>query len=115
MTVCERCGREMETAESCDRKPLLTEDGLKYDPFPFGRGVATDRIPQTPLLSSRTIGRLQQRGFGYLVERMQRGEMRCHDCGVAVGGFHHPYCDAEECPRCHAQLASCDCWAEEEA
>jgi hypothetical protein len=26
-----------------------------------------------------------------------------------VGGFHHPGCDTEECPKCHGQLISCGC------
>lgn len=38
-----------------------------------------------------------------------RGEDRCHDCNVGDWGFHHPGCDAEECPRCHGQIISCGC------
>jgi hypothetical protein len=34
---------------------------------------------------------------------------RCHDCNVQIGGFHHPGCDMEECPRCYGQLISCGC------
>lgn len=34
---------------------------------------------------------------------------RCHDCGIKHGGFHHPGCDAERCPRCEGQLISCGC------
>ncbi len=34
---------------------------------------------------------------------------RCHDCNVKVGGYHHPGCDEERCPRCGRQLISCDC------
>jgi hypothetical protein len=37
---------------------------------------------------------------------------RCHDCGVAVGGVHHPGCDMEACPACHGQLISCSCGEE---
>jgi len=31
----------------------------------------------------------------------------CGDCKVPVGGFHHPGCDNEKCPRCSWQLISC--------
>ena len=37
------------------------------------------------------------------------GDGRCHDCKAPVGGFHHPGCDAERCPRCGGQLISCGC------
>ena len=39
---------------------------------------------------------------------------RCHDCGVKHGGFHHPGCDVEQCPRCKGQLISCGCFWEED-
>ncbi len=39
---------------------------------------------------------------------------RCHDCNVASGGYHHPGCDAEECPRCNGQLISCNCFDDDE-
>ena len=42
------------------------------------------------------------------------GEEACYDCGVDPGGYHHPGCDMEECPRCGGQLISCDCWPEED-
>jgi hypothetical protein len=40
------------------------------------------------------------------------GGDRCHDCGIAVGGFHHmdpsgAGCDVELCPRCGGQLLLC--------
>jgi hypothetical protein len=36
-------------------------------------------------------------------------EWRCHDCNIEKGGFHHPGCDMERCPRCDGQLITCDC------
>ena len=37
------------------------------------------------------------------------GDDRCHDCYIAPGGYHHPGCDMERCPRCGGQLISCGC------
>jgi hypothetical protein len=33
---------------------------------------------------------------------------RCRDCGVSVGGVHHPRCCMEECGRCGGQLLTCE-------
>ena len=33
----------------------------------------------------------------------------CHDCGAKPGEYHHPGCDMERCPVCHAQLITCNC------
>ena len=38
------------------------------------------------------------------------GKERCHDCNVKDGELHHPVCDMELCPKCKAQLISCDCF-----
>ena len=34
---------------------------------------------------------------------------RCHDCNISGGGYHHPGCDMERCPKCGGQLISCGC------
>jgi hypothetical protein len=36
----------------------------------------------------------------------------CHDCAIEPGGYHHPGCDMERCPRCEGQLISCGCLEE---
>lgn len=33
----------------------------------------------------------------------------CHECEKAIGDFHDPKCDQEECPACHGLLSVCGC------
>lgn len=35
----------------------------------------------------------------------------CPDCNAPKGGYHHPGCDDEECPRCGLQAIGCECVA----
>jgi hypothetical protein len=39
---------------------------------------------------------------------------RCGDCGVAVGGHHHPGCDLEPCCICGGQAMACGCRFDED-
>lgn len=43
-----------------------------------------------------------------------RATRRCGDCGVKPGGFHHPGCDLQRCPRCAGQFISCGCRFDED-
>jgi hypothetical protein len=56
--------------------------GVDYDRIPYGQGhsVPIDGMPDL-----------------------------CHDCGVEKGGYHHPGCDMETCPRCGGQIIYCNC------
>ena len=85
MAVCDRCNCEMNEADSCISESIAF-GSEEYAPIPFGQETRFRRQPAA--------------------------DERCHDCGVVVGGVHHEGCDMEECPRCHGQLFSCDCWAE---
>ena len=40
-------------------------------------------------------------------------ERTCPECGVPIGKYHVPGCDAEICPFCNNQLISCDCCYEQ--
>jgi len=79
MAICGYCKKEM--MESPD-----TCTGNHEVEFPDG-----EKLPSIPYYYDEDPGR------------------RCHDCNVAVGGFHHPGCDMERCPLCGGQLISCGC------
>ncbi len=83
MALCEVCGQEMNTAQSCE-VTTVEIDGTEYDLIPYGQEIRFDPCPTAP-------------------------DPRCHNCGVIIGGFHHPGCDMTECPRCRGQLITCDC------
>lgn len=84
MSACNYCDQEMTLGASC----TLTA----YDDFPDG--VVRDRLPLT-------VGRADPSG-------------KCHDCAAPVGGFHHPGCDDERCPKCQGQAISCGCTRDED-
>ena len=80
MAICGFCKREMTTAGSCVVKTMTFADGQTLPRIPFGNSE----------------------GDGVTGER-------CGDCAVQWGGYHHPNCDMERCPRCGGQLISCGC------
>ena len=87
MATCAFCDRDMNDSESCTKNVILysdlsTDDGGRWQfAVPFGderRGIA-DELDHSD-------------------------QPRCHDCGVQMGGFHHPGCDVEESPQSGDQL-----------
>jgi hypothetical protein len=83
VAICKTCNLEMHEAASCVEEPIELVDAT-YEPVRWG-DEQTD---------------------------WEHGP-RCGDCGVLPGGVHHPGCDIEECPRCHEQLITCECWPDE--
>ena len=45
----------------------------------------------------------------YIPANIIRDGLRCPDCNVRIGGYHHPGCTYEICPRCGGSLRSCGC------
>jgi hypothetical protein len=72
---------------------MLEADGCTLEKYEFGDGV----LPRIPFGSERRGGKME----------------RCDDCGVRRGGYHHPGCDLERCPRCGGQAIFCGCYDEE--
>lgn len=78
----------MNGAESCTAWTLRHSDGAMFTLVRFGD--ETDWTQDAPATN------------------------RCHDCDVLPGGFHHPGCDSQECPRCGRQLIFCGCFEDED-
>ncbi len=92
MAICEACGQEMNSAQSC-KVTTIDIDDVDYNLVPYG----------------------QETRFGWKATASDApSDARCHDCGVPLAGFHHPGCDVAECPRCHGQLLTCDCLDDQE-
>lgn len=81
MAECDVCGEEMRTARSCALATIVVSD-RKRKRLPYG---AETMWPGA------------------------RSTKPCRDCGVHLGGAHHPGCAVEQCPVCAAQLFCCDC------
>lgn len=87
MAICNWCEKEMsgnEGADSCIANNFVL--------FPDGEKLLP--IPYDPDYGDE--------------------DQRCHDCNIKRGGFHHPGCDMERCPKCFCQLISCGCLDEED-
>jgi hypothetical protein len=82
MGICNTCQKKMTEVDTCE--------GNCYVEFPDGKV-----LPTVPYSS---------------ISIFQAANERCPDCGVASGGKHHPTCDHEICPRCKAQLITCNCF-----
>lgn len=80
MAICDECGRNMEVVHSCSGTPVV--------------------------LNGATYERVRYGDESY-VRDIELDE--CHDCGAEPGGYHHAYCDVEQCPRCGEQFIGCDC------
>ena len=87
MAICTWCEQEMLVATSCLVEALHLA------------GVA---VP------------LPRYGQEFRYGAWPRRPIRCGDCGVQPGGYHHLGCDVAECPSCGGQLLGCDCRYDED-
>lgn len=90
-----------------------------------GLGHRISKIQQSPkerrsMEECSTCSQEMTDGVSCVVEKFPDGSMPlkntedpCHDCAAPVGGFHHPGCDTERCPKCEGQAISCGCFESE--
>ena len=120
MTECFACGRDMTDAAGCDAdRTIEFADGETLAPVPFGEHtqscaeVVADLEQDIAdggrgtLTVSDTKDMLEDFKDRWTPEEYNSRD--CHDCGAAIGEYHHPGCDMEPCPRCGEQYAFCDC------
>jgi len=88
MAKCSVCNQEMLDKVSC------RASRLRFTPF---------------LRRHRRIGETCYDVKGQREYKRRASADDCGDCGAPTGGFHHPGCDRERCPRCGGQLISCAC------
>lgn len=83
MTECSFCGQGMNEADSCTKNAILY-----------------------PVPPEDEIDGVYRLAIAYGEEDVDdwEAEGRCHDCGVPLGGFHHPGCDWERSPATGEQL-----------
>ncbi len=84
MAICRSCGQEMLVAETCTHLWAVTAEGVSFRRIPYRTSAGWDDGDEVA--------------------------ERCHDCGVAKGGIHHPSCDMERCPSCSQQMLQCACF-----
>jgi hypothetical protein len=94
MARCNFCEEDMLKVDTCKKIPVAMIGDptvILGDPIPYGSETRYSGSQYWP----------------------PQAADKCHDCGAVVGGFHHPGCDMEECPKCRGQLISCGCLGEE--
>lgn len=84
MPTCRLCQQETVVSDSC--LPERWEGSVPATPYGSEEGVRK-----------------------YVLDEGIELKPRCPMCGVRVGGYHHPFCDFEECPVCHGQAFGCNC------
>lgn len=83
MAICDFCKQDMSHNDSCICVPIKI-DSVDYIPIKYG-----------------------DEGDDWF-----DSSIRCHDCNVVKGSYHHSGCDVERCPKCGGQLITCDCNSE---
>lgn len=79
---CAHCCQDTSVGEGCTSDVITYPDGTIEEAIPYG-----------------------EEGSSPLSEPPEH----CRACGAPRGGYHHPFCPVEECPRCGCRLMRCGC------
>ena len=106
MAICDYCDQEMLDGVSCCEDMVKFENHETLPAIPHHVDITPYDVWLEEWNKAKddedTIEEARQR-----YEKYATGH--CHDCGCPNGGYHHPGCDEEKCPRCGGQLIGCGC------
>lgn len=110
MSICQECNQEMidPAVTTCTLQNIVFPNGTSMPRVPHEATVlSADEWMEEWRIKHHVSDTEEQARLRYKAYRDLDG--RCHDCKVARGGYHHPGCGLEWCPRCGLQHIMCYC------
>lgn len=114
MAKCQWCGKEMldDSVVSCvENQGIQFPDGVWRQTVQFKAETEEWLVNWfRSLPKDRNLPNFDEWYKNHIASGKYK---RCHCCNVYDGGFHHPGCYMERCPKCGGKLAGCECFIDD--